>query len=664
MANRFVISGLQSGCTAVALMMLLLWSTTHGAEIDDQRDLFRQVRASVERGDWSAVETLDAADQELLQRYVLWPDLRAAFLRATISMANHADITAFLDQYDELKPARELRYRYALHLAEHDDLTGYLKIYQAYYQGLEITRLDCLAITAEVQGSSIPRIVNRARELWLVGNSQVDECDDVFAFLHDNNLLGPAEYRKRFALAIEAREFTLAHWLAKSIDRKHMDEATQWQKARSGSEAFVRSQHASTNDATTLRQLVYAIKRVTYADPVLALELWKDISSGYRFSEEQKLRTARHIAVWTARDNLPGAYVLLASLPMAAQSKEVLRWRARLSLRDAQWSMLLADIALMSQEERHSEQWRYWHAVALHRSGQLPAAERALETLSAERSYYGFLAADELGKAYAFDHGSLEVDATLIEKLAARQDLIRARELFLVGLDGRGRSEWDAVVAYFSPDEKIQAAILANRWGWHSRAISTVAKIGYYDDLALRYPLPYRQIFDEHASTANISATWAYGIARSESLFMRDVRSSAGAVGLMQLMPATGRSVARTIQLHYSGLGTLTDPDANIRLGTTYLGRMADRYDGNRVLATAAYNAGPHRVDRWLPQHGVIDARVWIENIPFDETRQYVRRVMAADTIFYWRMTGEIRRMSDELPLVESASESQQLASR
>ena len=662
MANRFVISGIRSGYTTVALM--LLWSTTHGAEIDDQRDLFRQVHATVERGYWGVIEELDAGDQELLQRYVLWPDLRATFLRATINTANHSDIKAFLDQYGTLRPARELRYQYALHLAKHDDLAGYLEIYQTYYQGLEVTKLDCLAITAEVERGSIPRIVNRARELWLVGNSQVSECDDVFAFLHDNNLLGPTEYRKRFVLAIEEREFTLARWLAKSIDQKHVDEAAQWQMAHSNSAAFVRTRHGSTNDVTTLKQMIYAMERITYADPVIALELWKDISRSYSFSEEQKLRTARHIALWTARDDLPGAYILLANLPMAAQSKEVLRWRARLSLRDAQWSILLSDIVLMPSEERDSEQWRYWRAVALHRSGQLPAAERELETLSRERSYYGFLAADELGKAYAFGHSDLEIDAALIEKMAARQELIRARELFLVGLEGRGRSEWDAVVAYFSPDEKIQAAILAHRWGWHSRAISTVANIGQYDDLTLRYPLPYRQIFDQYASAANISATWAYGIARSESLFMRDVRSSAGAVGLMQLMPATGRSVARTIQLHYSGLSTLTDPDANIRLGTTYLGRMADRYDGHRVLATAAYNAGPHRVDRWLPEHRAIDARVWIENIPFNETRKYVRRVMAANTIFHWRMTGEIRRMSDELPLVEAASESQQFASR
>ncbi|MDA0705244.1 MAG: lytic transglycosylase domain-containing protein [Proteobacteria bacterium] len=202
----------------------------------------------------------------------------------------------------------------------------------------------------------------------------------------------------------------------------------------------------------------------------------------------------------------------------------------------------------------------------------------------------------------------------------------------------------------------MQAAKLAHRWGWHSRAISTVTNVGSQDNLLLRYPLPYTQSFEQFAATARIPSPWAYGVARSESLFMPDIQSSAGAIGLMQLMPATGQQVAREIRLPYAGLSTLTDPASNIRLGTAYLGQMAERYGGNRVLATAAYNAGPGRVDRWLPDSGAQDARIWIENIPYNETRNYVRRVLAAETIFHWRLTGEMRRLSTELPQIESAS--------
>ncbi|MDH3546775.1 MAG: transglycosylase SLT domain-containing protein, partial [Gammaproteobacteria bacterium] len=436
----------------------------------------------------------------------------------------------------------------------------------------------------------------------------------------------------------------------------------EWLRAQSNPEAFVRGHLRASGGEATRAQLTYAIERIAYSDPVLALELWTPLVKTHGFSSVRQYRTSRHIALWMARDRRAGAYALLAGLPQAAQNDEVLRWRARCSLRDHNWRNLLTDIALMSQDERNSEEWRYWRAVALHGSGQLPEAQALFAELAEERSYYGFLAADELDASYPLDGGEIVVNEAIISELSNRPELVRARELFLVGLDGRGRSEWDAVVRYLPREKKIQAAKLAHRWGWHSQAISSAAGASEFDDLALRYPLPYAQTFRQHAETASISTTWAYGVARSESLFMRDVRSSAGAIGLMQLMPATGRKVARDLQLPYSGLDTLTDPQINIRLGTTYLGQMAERFGGNRVLATAAYNAGPHRVDRWLPDSGSIDARIWIENIPFNETRNYVRRVLAADVIFQWRMTGQVRRLSDELLTVKADTDTQKLA--
>ena len=364
-----------------------------------------------------------------------------------------------------------------------------------------------------------------------------------------------------------------------------------------------------------------------------------------------------------ARDNLPGAYHQLTNLPVAAQSAEVLRWRARISLREENWQNLLRDVDLMPENVRNSEEWRYWRGIALRRSGSAAAGLEVLAALAGERGYYGFLAADELDRPYALEDTIAQADETAIAELAARPELIRAHELFRVGQDGRGRSEWEAATATLDTAQKLQAAILASRWGWPSRAIAAAASAGALDHLSLRYPLPFHETFQRYSAEARIPTTWAFGVARSESLFMRDVRSNAGAVGLMQLMPATGRQVAREIRLPYSGLDTLTDPQSNIRLGTTYLGQMVDRFGGNRVLATAAYNAGPHRVDAWLPEHESLDARVWIENIPFNETRRYVRRVLEAETIFHWRLTGEVRRLSDQLESVRPTQAGQQLAS-
>ena len=634
------------------------------AQIERQRELFRDVYETVERGDWAAVDDLAGPDQQLLKQYVLWPDLRATWLRANIDSVSNEDVTAFVQHYGTLRPARELRYRHALSFVRQGDLQAYLGIYEPFYQGQDIAKLDCLALQAEIEAGRHRRVEQRALELWLIGSSQVSECDPVFDYLDDRNLLGIVEFQKRYDLAIEARNFRLAKWLARKIDPQHVDAATEWQNAQSNPGDFLKKKRERSSDETLLAQLVYATERLTYRDPELALERWSPVSGKHKFTEAQQLLTAQHIALWTARDNLPGAYKLLAKLPATAQSDEVLRWRARTSLREDRWRRLLIDIALMPEAQQDAEEWRYWRAIGAIESGQALDAMVDLESLSLERSFYGFLAADKLNKQYSLDHSALTSDEARLEALESRPEIIRARELFFVGQDSRGRSEWDAFIRHLSVEDKLQAAVLAHRWGWHSRAISAAASLGEYDDLSIRYPLPYQQTFESLSSQASISSTWAYGIARSESLFMRDVRSSAGAIGLMQLMPATGRDVAREIKFPYAGLATLVDPESNIRLGTTYLGKMAQRYDGNQVLATAAYNAGPHRVDRWLPDDDPIDARIWIENIPFNETRKYVKRVLAAQAIFHWRMTGKIKRLSDELLLVRAAAETQQIATR
>jgi len=649
---RVGLGALLAGCALVGPAL--------AADIEHQRELFLSVYADAERGSWGAVDALDANERDALEDYVLWPDLRAAWFRATMQTADHDDIESFLDLYGTLRPARELRYRYALHLAQTGNLPGFLAIYEQFYQGLDIETLDCLALRADIDAGRGPRIASRAIGLWTVGKSQVDECDPVFAYLSDNGLLGPADYLARFELAVDEREFALAGWLGKSIDQQHIDIAAQWLSVQRDPEAFLRKHGQLGREQQEREQLVYAAQQLAYRDPMLAEELWNQAASSHGLTLEQQLRTRRHLALWFARDALPGAYERLAKLPAAAQNTEVLRWRARSSLREANWKNLLLDIGMMPAEEQASAEWRYWRGVALRHGGESQAGTELLSGLAAETSYYGFLAADELDRSYPLQDEAAQADETVLAELAARPDLIRARELFRVGLDGRGRSEWDAAVDSMDASQKLQAAILASRWDWPSRAIATSASAPQY--LALRYPLPFQDTFQRYAAEVRIPLTWAYGVARSESLFMRDVRSNAGAIGLMQLMPATGRQLAREIRLPYSGLTTLTDPQANIRLGTAYLAQMAERFGGDRVLATAAYNAGPNRVDLWLPDFGSLDARVWIENIPFNETRSYVRRVLEAETIFHWRMTGQAPRLSDQLHLIQPALRPQQVA--
>jgi soluble lytic murein transglycosylase len=178
--------------------------------IEQQRELFRDVFDTVERGNWAVIDDLSAPDRQTLEQYALWPDLRAIWLRANISSASNEEVESFVEQFGTLRSARELRYRHALNFVQNGDLPGYLRIYEQFYQGQDIEKLDCLALQAEIEAGRHKRVEHRGVELWLVGRSQVGECDPVFEYLDDRNLLGVVEYQKRYELAIEERNFTLA----------------------------------------------------------------------------------------------------------------------------------------------------------------------------------------------------------------------------------------------------------------------------------------------------------------------------------------------------------------------------------------------------------------------------------------------------------------------
>lgn len=643
--------------SAVACALLALPPRAHAASLEEQRAAFREVYPRAELGEWQPA----AAREELLRDYVLWPDLRAAWLKARLrsdeAESVYDEARELIERYAGSTPAVDLRYRLALSLAERRP-REYLALYDRHYRARGIARLDCLAVHAGIRSGEDPEaLAERGQALWLVGHSQVDECDPVFDWLRGGDRLPRELYLERFRLAIGARELSLARYLARSLDEDRLDEANRWIAARDRPGEFLQDAGGLPDEADTRERLVYALERLAYDDAELAAEHWDKLRRAFAFSTEDAAHVSRHVALWAARQQSPAGFDLLRALPEDERDAEVHRWLARSALARGDHGGMREIIERMPADERREESWQYWLAIAERQTGAEETALARLRELAEERSYYGFLAADELDQEYRWSHSAIVTDEAIVRELATQPALVRARELFYAGLESRGRSEWDAAIAGLNDAQKTQAALLAARWNWHSRAIAAAGSLGLYDDLALRYPFPFRDAFLEHSAAAGIPSSWAYGIARSESLFMADVRSGAGAIGIMQLMPTTGRRTAAELGYPYRGIATLTEPDSNIRLGTHYLGNMLRRFGDNRAVATAAYNAGPHRVEQWLPAGGGIDARIWIENIPYNETRGFVRRVFLSDVIFHWRLTGELRRLSSALHAVTPADD-------
>jgi soluble lytic murein transglycosylase len=310
-------------------------------------------------------------------------------------------------------------------------------------------------------------------------------------------------------------------------------------------------------------------------------------------------------------------------------------WLARIQLRNRDWSGLMKTINLMPAHLYQENEWQYWLSRSMEAEGQLTDSLSLLEQISDKSSYYGFLAADKLKRDYRIEQenaASVEVDEDSF--MSANPHMLRARELYYLDRLIDAKREWFQALRYLDQDQIKQAATLASKWQWHDSAIRTVAKTPHRNDFSLRFPMPYKQQVLQHAQARELDPSIIYGVMRRESLFDPLARSSVGALGLMQLMPSTARRVAKSLGMKRPRKSDILRVENNIRFGTHYLKTVMKRFDNNVALAAAAYNAGPGNVKRWLPKNSIMSADLWVETVPFKETRNYVQAVLAYSTVF------------------------------
>lgn len=630
------------------MLLALVMSSVSMAENDpfaEQRSLFVRMLPKAEAGDWRSVEPqIDA-----LEGYPLRPDLRAAWLRRKVGSSTDTEIGEYLREYPDLAFSYGLRLKWVKSLAVRRAWPQYLAVYESSYTDSTDTVLHCWALRARIATGTTDGLDEQAMKIWLSAFSQPKECDPVFAYLDDIGAITDDRRRQRIALGLDAGQTQLARYLARPLSDADRSQIDRWDRMRADpARELSQPKRFDKASEASIHLVRYGFRRLARRDSLRADELFASYDD-FPLDESDRIEIGRSIALSAATGFKPQARELLKKQSQIDDDVVIAQWRARLALRDLDWQGTRAAIADMTTSEANRINWRYWQARALYESAEKEQATQIFEEISKQRDYYGFLAADRLGRPYQMNHASAEPDETIIGELQARYDFLRAHELFKTGLYSRGRSEWAKALKRLTDSERAQASIVAYRWGWHSRAISTASSTGLDDDLDLRFPTPWKKTFSRLSDSASINTTWVYGIARSESLFMPDVSSSAGAIGLMQLMPLTGAETARKANIRYKGRHSLVQPETNITLGTRYLAEMMERFNNNQVMATAAYNAGPHRVQRWLPKAEFLPADAWVDSVPFRETRRYVRRVLAAQTVFDWRMGSSEVRLSDRM---------------
>ncbi len=613
---------------------------------DALRAEFKQTYNQAAAGNTRAVSN---ASQNL-RAYPLWPDVQAAHYRTQLGKISDKTLQQFIDTHAGKSSVNTLRYRFAQDLAKRGQWKQLDGLLNRHYADSTDDVILCHTARAKLNVSPGKDSNRYALDLWMSGKSLPDECDPVFAHLQNEKLLTVKRVRERINLALDEGNIKLARYLAKSAHSIDVDRVNRWSRMRSNPLGELRQTKKLRDNQANRKLMLYGIKRAARRDPQTTHKMWPVFNERFRFSREEQRDMERRLALSAARDHLPIALTWMKEIDEHTEDSG--SWYVRRALASGDWPTVMTALNALPESIREDTTWRYWRARALEAMGQKADATTQYQAIANERSYYGFLAADRLGVPYNFGHEALEPNDTLMDTLRSDSSVVRARELFEVGFFGMARSEWNKVIDGLDREQRQQAALLAHEWNWHSRAINTLARSGGRD-VMVSYPTPYKEFFDEATLVNGIDRTWAYGVARTESLFMPDVRSSANAFGLMQLIPSTGRLTAKQANIQYRGRATLLDPETNIKLGTHYLGQVYSRFGSNPVLATAAYNAGPHRVKTWLPET-TWHADVWVENIPFTETRRYVKKVLSAQSVTHWRLTGKEQRLAGMMPPVLS----------
>jgi soluble lytic murein transglycosylase len=591
-------------------------------------------------------------DSPALAAYPLHDYLVAARLKRDLARkpddALDAAIDVFLQARAGQPVARGLRRDWLASLAQRRRWDWFLpRSADVSEPALVCDRLEGRLVTGDTAGLGAAVLAR-----WSLPQRPPAECNDVFAWLRLQNLITPALAENRARAALAADNPRLAREFAADVPVARTAALLQWSDLLEGPKIALTVLATHPAMSVESEALAAGFDKLAHIDSAAALDLLPRLLDRQGMTSAVQSRLKRAAALGAAYDRDPRAIAAFDGLPPDAVDNQVQEWRVRAALWIGAYDKALKQIDQMPASLAAQPRWRYWRARAVAAVAGADAATPLFEEIAGLRDYYGYLAADRLHRAYNLNARPSPDDIPMQTAIASGAGLIRAHELFDCDMSDDAAAEWTAVLGAAEPAVKIQAAHLAARWGWYAETISTLAQTGEWDDVPLRYPRPYPDAVAMASELAGIPADWILGVMRQESLYRKDAVSRADARGLMQMLPATAAAVARRWRLPSPRKDDLFEPSVAVPLGAAYLRELLNRYAGQLDESLAAYNAGAAAVARWLPPKSM-DADVWIENIPYTETRGYVEHIFEHIVAFAWVRGAELPHLYALMPAVE-----------
>lgn len=619
----------------------------------EQREAQRELYLSAQEA-WLAgrIEEYQNLYQQLddypLRIYLDYTALSPKLAGLALAAGDSVSVDAFLSAYPNTYLAERLERSWIALLALEERWADVVRYYDP---NNSTATLRCYALRARLHEGDESAMAEVA-SVWNVSRSQPNECDPLFDAWLSADGLTPEVAWQRFRKTLDAGNNPLALYIAKLMPPREARYAQRFLDVDRNPRALMQVDSFSDAAPETKETVLYGLRQLSIGDPALALNLVHEYVAPLVLSIDEVYAVQRYaIQRLQVQGEVEQSEELLRQTPQLI-TESLVAWIARDALNKQDWPRVEHWLAQLPADARDSERWQYWRARALQERGgraALEEAETLRRALAKTRSYFGFLAATQLGVDYDMAAQAVRVEPAQVDALLEIPAIERANELYVLGDEVAARNEWQFASGQMNDAQIMASGKLAERWGWHRNSIQAMIRIQYWDDLDLRFPLAYADSIHNAAQETSLSPQFIYAIARQESAFMYDVRSSAGALGLMQLMPATGRETAQRMGLRISNQDLLT-PETNIAVGSRYLSRLIEDFNGSRILATAAYNAGPNRVKQWLQRTAEVPVPfdIWIETIPYGETRNYVESVLTYSVIYGYRMGEKVALLSAE----------------
>ncbi len=590
-----------------------------------------------------AYAAFNAGDAIALARYapaleggVLEPYGEYWTLELRLEDAPDGDVQAFLAKHAGTYLAQALRADWVKQLGKREQWTRFERaLAPLAARDLE---LRCYGWAARLARGD-KAVAAEAKAMWLVPGDLPEGCQLLADKLAARGAIHASDVWQRARTLFERGQITAAKSALGYLPHAQApDELLLAQAATQPQQVLARLPRHFGRRATR-EVAVLAAVRLAAADPRLAAEALEG-PVVRRLDAKDRAYLWGRVALEGARAHDDEALAWYAKLGRAPPDYDLASWKARAGLRRGDWQAVRDAIDAMSGPDSRQPVWVYWYGRALAAQGKPESARAYYQRISGGTDFYGLLATEELGLTATFPASTYVPTDAQVAAARSIPGLARALELYRLGLRTEATREWVFAIRGMGDRELLAAAELARRESVYDRAINTANMTVRLHDYRVRYPVPFDGVFGDYARTQGLDEAWVLGLVRQESRFAVDARSDAGARGLMQLMPRTARWVARKIGLVQYEPRDVAEIETNVTLGTGYLKMVLDDL-GHEVLASAAYNAGPRRAQRWRDAKP-LEGAVYVETIPFGETRRYVKHVMA-NAVIYAALLGELR---------------------